>query len=173
MGLPPTQVENERVFCLAGRIAAPLRKRISTNLISNLVAIACNHPGFDDVEEGSTIAVTSMEEFSDYLLDQEKVEESEDGSMCHDPPIITHLSLHLVIYCLGCIAIADHDFMAAMERGNTQYRYYMHLYIKGDINCFAERMYSMRILRDSTCQTRDKTQARCMNFASRCKGYIS
>ena len=81
--------------------------------------------------------------------------------------------LHLVIYCLGCIAITFHDFMAAIERGNTQYRYSMHLYIKWDINCFAERMYSMRILRDSTFQTRNKTQELCMNFASRCKGCIS
>ena len=64
-------------------------------------------------------------------------------SGCYDPPIITHLSLHLVIYCLGCIAIAVHDFMAPLERGNTQYRYSMHFYIKGDINCFAERMYSV------------------------------
>ena len=44
LGTPPTQVKNERVFSLAGRIAAPLRNRISTNLISNLVAIARNHP---------------------------------------------------------------------------------------------------------------------------------
>ena len=87
--------------------------------------------------------------------------------ICYDPPIITLSSLHLVIYCLRCIAIAVHDFMAAMERRNTQYRYSMHSYIKGDINCFAERMYSMRILRDGTCPTRDKTQAICMNFASR------
>ena len=81
LGIPPTQVENERVFSLAGRIAAPLRNRISTNLISNLVAIARNHPGFDNVEQGSTTSVTSMEEFSDYLLHQEEVEENEDGSM--------------------------------------------------------------------------------------------
>ena len=43
--------------------------------------------------------------------------------------------------------------MAAMERGNTQYRYAMLLYMKGEINCFAERMCSTRALRDSTCQT--------------------
>ena len=91
----------------------------------------------------------------------------------YNPPIITLLSLHLAIYCLGCIAIAVHDFMASMEREDTQYRYSVHFYIKGDINCFSERMYSMRILRDNTCRTRDKTQARFMNFASRRKGYIS
>ena len=81
LGIPPIQVENERVFSLAGRIAAPLRNRISTNLGSNLVAIARNHSGFDDVEQGSTIAVTSMEEFSHYFLHQKEVEENEDGSM--------------------------------------------------------------------------------------------
>ena len=95
-----------------------------------------------------------------------------DHGLCYDPPIIKRSYLHFVIYCVGCIAIAVHYFMAALERGNIQYRYYMQLYIKGDINCFAERMYCMRILRDSTCQTRDKTQALFMNFASRRQGYI-
>ena len=40
-----------------------------------------SHPHTTDVEEGSNIAVTCMEEFSDYLLHQEEVQEKEDGSM--------------------------------------------------------------------------------------------
>ena len=47
LGIPPTQIENERVFSLSGRIATPLRNRICTTVIDQHVSISKNYP---DVE---------------------------------------------------------------------------------------------------------------------------
>lgn len=38
-------------------------------------------PGFEDVDERSFIAATSIREVSEYLIEQDEVEEDEDGSL--------------------------------------------------------------------------------------------
>lgn len=40
LGIPPTQIANERVFSIAGRIASPIRSSLSTESIDNIVSIA-------------------------------------------------------------------------------------------------------------------------------------
>ena len=76
MGIPPTQIDNERVFSFAGRIATPLRNRISTAVIDQLVSISKNYPDFDKIENEDVIKICSMEEFSDFLTKAEELDES-------------------------------------------------------------------------------------------------
>ena len=69
LSIPATQIENERVFSLAGRSASPSRNRISTENIDNLVSIVRNYP---NNHSGLSVEVHSFEEFSDFLVVKEE-----------------------------------------------------------------------------------------------------
>lgn len=71
---------------MAGRIASPLRNRIATERIDNLVCIAKNYSLTDLNKEGEVRSIISVEEFSDYLVNQEDVLFEAHGE--HDDKII-------------------------------------------------------------------------------------
>ena len=78
--IPGTQIENERVFSLAGRIATPLRNRISTSTINNLIAIAKNYPDFTETELEANSQPRTIEEYADLLTEREEVEKAKGGA---------------------------------------------------------------------------------------------
>ena len=71
LAIPPTQIDNERVFSLAGKIAYPSRRSISTDNIDNFVSIARNYLNVASIDSKWIASVASLEELSDYLLKEE------------------------------------------------------------------------------------------------------
>ena len=67
--IPATQIENERGFSLAGRVASHSRNRISTANIDNLVSIVRTCP---NQHAELSVEVHSFEEFSDFLVVKEE-----------------------------------------------------------------------------------------------------
>ena len=75
--IPVTQIDNERVFSLAGRIATPLRNRISTSTINKLIAIAKTYPDFTKTELEANSQPRTIAEYSDFITELEEVEKDE------------------------------------------------------------------------------------------------
>ena len=78
LGIPATKIENERVFSHSGRNANPLRNRLKTTVIDQMVSIGRNYPDMDNIERRDVATVTSMEEFSDFLNNAKDLEERGD-----------------------------------------------------------------------------------------------
>ena len=78
LGNPATQIENERVFSLSGRIANLLRNRLKTTVIDEMVSIGRNCPDMGNIKRRDVAIVTSMEEFSDFLNNAKYFEERSD-----------------------------------------------------------------------------------------------
>ena len=76
LGIPPTQIENERVFSLTGRISTPLRNRICTSVFDQLVSISKNYPCFENIENKDVSKICSMKEFWDFLITAEELDEA-------------------------------------------------------------------------------------------------
>lgn len=67
----PTQIDNERIFSLAGRISSPLRSCISIQNIYKLICIARIHRDGNMTDSNMFSYYNSLEEFSDYLISTE------------------------------------------------------------------------------------------------------
>lgn len=79
--IPPTQIDNEPLFSLTGRIANPLRSRLRTENIDNLISICRNYPD-EDGWDSHIAATVNMSNFSDILVRNESThsETSEDST---------------------------------------------------------------------------------------------
>lgn len=64
LGIPPTQIENEGIFSIAGKIATPLRSRIKIENLENLLCVSKNFR----VPERLTVKPRCRAEFSDSLI---------------------------------------------------------------------------------------------------------
>ena len=78
LGIPATQIENERVFSLSGRIANPLRNRLKTTVIDQMVSIGRKNLNMDNIESRNVATVTSIEKISEFLKNAKDLEEKGD-----------------------------------------------------------------------------------------------